>query len=129
MEVGAESGAKSRLEGGTKEVEPDSCRLLLSYTKPCLNRSTIVGDSEKIGRRDTDADQLNMRWKEILIFKEDHIPRNPYTRSMGIVTNTTLIRDSITKKNTLNRLSSKFMSFMRREMHKTNTTKCMKIII
>ena len=48
-----------------------------------------------------------MRWKEILIFKEDHIPGNPYTRSMGIVTNITLVRDSITKENTLNRLSSK----------------------
>ena len=67
--------------------------------------------------------------KEILIFKEDHIPGNPYTRSMGIVTNITLVRDSITKENTLNRLSSKFMAFMRREMHKTNTTKCTKIRI
>ena len=56
VEAGAESGAKSRSEGGTKEVEPDSCRLRLSYTKPGLNRSTIVGDSEKIGRRDTDTD-------------------------------------------------------------------------
>ena len=56
VEAGAGSGAKSRSEGGTKEVEPDSCRLRLSYTKPGLNRSTIGGDSEKIGRRDTDAD-------------------------------------------------------------------------
>ena len=43
VEGGAGSGAKSRSEGGTKEVEPDSCRRL-SYTKPGLNRSTIVGD-------------------------------------------------------------------------------------
>ena len=56
VEAGARSGAKLRSEGGTKEVEPDSCRLRLSYTKPGLNHSTIVGDSEKIGRRDTDAD-------------------------------------------------------------------------
>ena len=56
VEAGAGSSAKSRSEGGTKEVEPDSCRLRLSYTKPGLNLSIIVGDSEKIGRRDTDAD-------------------------------------------------------------------------
>ena len=56
VEAGAGSGTKSRSKGGTKEVEPDSCRLRLSYTKPGLNRSTIGGDSEKIGRRDTDAD-------------------------------------------------------------------------
>ena len=37
-------------------MEPDSCQLCLSYTKPGLNRSIIGGDSEKIGRRDTDAD-------------------------------------------------------------------------
>ena len=55
VEVGAGSGTKSRSEGGTKEVEPDSCQLRLSYTKPGLNHSTIVGDSEKIGRRDIDA--------------------------------------------------------------------------
>ena len=53
----------------------------------------------------------------------------PVYEKHGIVTNITLVRDSITKKNTLNRLGSKFMSFMRREMHKTNTTKCTKIII
>ena len=47
MEARAGSGAESRSEGGTKEVEPDSCRLRLSYTKPGLNHSTIVGDSEK----------------------------------------------------------------------------------
>ena len=58
--------------------------------------------------------QLNMRWKEILIFKENHIPGNSYTMSMGITTNITLVRDSITKKSTLNKLSSKFMSFMSR---------------
>ena len=56
VEVRARSGAESRSEGGTKEVEPDSCRLCLSYTKPGLNRSTIVRDSEKIGIRDTDVD-------------------------------------------------------------------------
>ena len=56
VEAGAGSSPKSRSEGGTKEVEPDSCRLRLSYTKPGLNLSIIVGDSEKIGRRDTDAD-------------------------------------------------------------------------
>ncbi|CBI22224.3 unnamed protein product, partial [Vitis vinifera] len=28
--------------------------------------------------------QLNMRWKEILIFKENHISGNSYTTSMGI---------------------------------------------
>ena len=50
VEAGAGSGTKSRSEGGTKEVEPDSCRLRLSYTKPGLNRSTIVGDSEKISK-------------------------------------------------------------------------------
>ena len=57
VEAGAGSGAKSRSEGGTKEVELDSCQLCLSYTKPSLNRSTIVGDSEKIGRRDTNANE------------------------------------------------------------------------
>ena len=56
VEAGVGSGAESRLKGGTKEVEPDSCRLRLAYTKPGLNRSTIVGDSEKIGKRDIDAD-------------------------------------------------------------------------
>ena len=56
VEVGAGLGAKSRSKGGTKEVEPDSCQLCLSYTKPGLNSSTIVGDSEKIGRGDIDAD-------------------------------------------------------------------------
>ena len=56
VEAGAGSGAKSRSEGGTKEVELNSCRPRLSYTKPSLNHSTIGGDSEKIGRRDTDAD-------------------------------------------------------------------------
>jgi hypothetical protein len=70
-----------------------------------------------------------MRWKEILIFKENHIPRNSYTTNMRVITNITLLRDSITKKNTLNRPSSKFISFMSREMHKTNTTKCAKIRI
>ena len=55
VEAGVGSCAKSRSEGGTKEVEPDSCRLRLSYTKPGSNRSTIGGDSEKIGRRDTNA--------------------------------------------------------------------------
>ncbi|KAA8538428.1 hypothetical protein F0562_028026 [Nyssa sinensis] len=59
VEAGAGSGAGSRSEGGTEEVEPDSCRLHLSYTKPGLNLSTIVGDSEKIGRRDTDADGIS----------------------------------------------------------------------
>ena len=54
--VEAGTGAGSRLEGGTEEVELDSCRLRLSYTKPGLNLSTIVRDSEKLGRRDTDAD-------------------------------------------------------------------------
>ena len=44
VEVGVGSGAKSRSKGGTKEVEPNSCRLRLSYTKPGLNRSTIGGD-------------------------------------------------------------------------------------
>jgi hypothetical protein len=53
----------------------------------------------------------------------------PYTTSMRIITNITLLRDSITKKNTINRLSNKFMLFMSREMHKTNTTKCTKIKI
>ena len=67
--------------------------------------------------------------ERILIFEEDHILGNLYTRSMGFVTNITLVRDSITKKNTLNRLISKFMSFMRKKMHKTNTTKCTKIRI
>ena len=47
VEAGAGSGAKSISEGGTKEVEPNSCRLRLSHTKPGLNFSTIVGDSEK----------------------------------------------------------------------------------
>ena len=56
VETGARSSATSRSEGGTKELEPESCRLHLLYTKPGLNRSTIVGDSEKISRRDTDAD-------------------------------------------------------------------------
>ena len=56
VEAGARSGVGSRSEGGTEEVEPDSCRLRLSYTKPGLNRSTIVGDSEKLDRRDTDVD-------------------------------------------------------------------------
>ena len=56
VEARARSSAKSRSEGGTKEVEPDSCQLHLSYTKPGLNHSRIVGDSKKIGRRDTDAD-------------------------------------------------------------------------
>ena len=56
VEARAGSGVGSRSEGGTEEVEPDSCRLRLSYTKPSLNLSTIVGDSEKLGRRDTDAD-------------------------------------------------------------------------
>ena len=56
VEAKVGSGTESRSEGGTKEVEPDSCRLRLSYTKPGLNRSTIVGVSEKIGRRDTNAD-------------------------------------------------------------------------
>ena len=56
VEAGAGSGDGSRSEGGTDEVELDSCRLRLSYTKPGLNLSTIVGDSEKLGRRDTDID-------------------------------------------------------------------------
>ena len=56
VEAGAGSGTESRSEAGTKEVEPDSCRLRLSYTEPGLNLSIIVRDSEKIGRRDTDAD-------------------------------------------------------------------------
>ena len=55
VETRKESGAGSRSEGGTEEVELDSCRLRLSYTKLGLNLSTIVGDSEKLGRRDTDA--------------------------------------------------------------------------
>ena len=70
-----------------------------------------------------------MRWKEILIFKKNHIPRNLYTTSMRMITNITLLRDNITKKNTFNRLSNKFILFMSIEMHKTNTTKCTKIII
>ena len=49
-------GVGSRLEGGTEEVELDSCRLRLSYLKLGLSPSTIVGDSEKLGRRDIDAD-------------------------------------------------------------------------
>ena len=56
VEAGAGSGVGSRLEGGIEEVELDSCRLRLSYTKPGLKLSTIVGDSEKLGRRDTDVD-------------------------------------------------------------------------
>ena len=55
VEAGVGAGAKSRSEGGTKEVEPDSCQIRLSYIKPGLNRSTIGGDSEKIGRRETNA--------------------------------------------------------------------------
>jgi len=61
--------------------------------------------------------------------KKNHILRNSYTTSIWIITNITLLRDNITKKSTLNRLSSKFMSFMSREMQKTNTTKCTKIRI
>ena len=56
VEAGAGSGVGSRSEGGTEEVEFESCRLRLSYTKPSLNLSTIVGDLEKLSRRDTDAD-------------------------------------------------------------------------
>ena len=44
VEARAGSGAKSRSEGGTKEVELDLCRPRLSYTIPGLNRSTIGGD-------------------------------------------------------------------------------------
>ena len=44
VEAGAGLGVESRSEEGTKEVELDSCRLRLSYTKPGLNLSTIVGD-------------------------------------------------------------------------------------
>ena len=55
VEARAGLGAKSRSEGGTKEVEPDSCRLHLSYTKPGFYYSTIVGDLGKISRRDTYA--------------------------------------------------------------------------
>ena len=54
--VEAGAGAGSRSEGGIKEVELDSCRLRLSYTKPGLNLSTIIWESEKLGRRDTDVD-------------------------------------------------------------------------
>ena len=56
VEARAGSGVGSRLEGGTEEVELDSCRLRLSYLKLGLSPSTIVGDSEKLGRRDIDAD-------------------------------------------------------------------------
>jgi len=70
-----------------------------------------------------------MRWKEILILKENHIPRNSYTTSMRVITNIILLRDNITNKNTPNKLSSKFMSFMSKKMHKTNTPKCAKIKI
>ena len=55
VEAGAGLGVESRSEGGTEEVELDSCQLRLSCTKPGLNLSTIVGDSKKLGRRDTDA--------------------------------------------------------------------------
>jgi hypothetical protein len=48
---------------------------------------------------------------------------------MRIITNITLLRDNITNKNTFNRLRNKFMSFMSRKMHKTNTTKYTKIKI
>ena len=81
MEVGAGSGVESRSEGGIEEVEPDSCRLRLSYTKPCLNLSTIVGDSEKLGRRDTDADASSIwdgkkYWfSKKITFRETHIWR------------------------------------------------------
>jgi hypothetical protein len=44
VEIGAGSGTRSRSEGGTKEVELNSCQQCLSYTKPGLNLSTIVGE-------------------------------------------------------------------------------------
>ena len=56
VEVGAGLSVESRSERGTEEVEPNSCRQRLSYTKSGLNLSTIVGDSEKLGKKDTDAD-------------------------------------------------------------------------
>ena len=56
VEVGARSSAGSRSEGGIEEMESNSCRLRLSYIKPGLKFSKIVGDSEKLGRRDTNVD-------------------------------------------------------------------------
>jgi hypothetical protein len=56
VKVGAGSGTGSRLEGGTEEVESDSCRQRLSYTKPGLNFSIIVGESKKLGRKGKEAD-------------------------------------------------------------------------
>ena len=56
VEAGAGSSVGSRSEGGIEEVEPNSCRQRLSYTKSGLNLSTIIWESEKLGRRDTDVD-------------------------------------------------------------------------
>lgn len=51
------------------------------------------------------------------------------TLSIWVIANIILLRGSMTKKSTFNRLNSKFMLLMPRKMDKTNTSKCMKIRI
>lgn len=57
-----------------------------------------------------------------IVYKENNIHRSSHTMSMKIITSITFFIDSIIKKNTLNILSSKFMSFINKEMHTKNTT-------
>nr|KYP34277.1 hypothetical protein KK1_044799 [Cajanus cajan] len=38
---------------------------------------------------------FNKRWKEILIFKENHIPRNSNTRGLWIITNIPFLSNNI----------------------------------
>jgi len=44
VEVGTGSGTRSRSEGGIEEVELDSCQRCISYSKPGLNLSIIIGE-------------------------------------------------------------------------------------
>lgn len=66
--------------------------------------------------------------EKIMLFKENHTPRK-YGYVERVITNIILLRGSITKKSTFNRMNGKFMLLMRKKMDKTNTTKCMKIRI
>ena len=63
-----------------------------------------------------------MRVKGTRLIKS-HIPRNPHSTSDRIPTPITLVLITISKKNTLSRLSGKFGAFTRGKKNITNATK------
>ena len=70
-----------------------------------------------------------MRWKKILILKENNISRNPDSCRSRIITNKSFVISAVPHKCTFNRLSRQLVTFMRRQVNKTHTAKGMQMLV